>query len=539
MASLMNRRGDYKAAYDYARTALSVDEYDPAANYQFGVASVGLGHQADAKAAFSIAALNIGWRSAAYTALAKEYMREKKYDRVLANAAKSLDYDKFNLDGLRLEACAYRLSGDTVAAASVLKRIEKLDPLSHFAAFESYLMGEGTAAGFTGMIRSALGYETYLELAIWYHDVGLDGNALKVLALAPRETEVLYWTAYLRNDTALLARANAASPEFVFPFRKESIKVYQWAGKNSTTWQPKYYLALIRWFKGDVVSARELLASCGDTPNFAPFYGARAQAIPSDAMRDLERAAKLDPNQWRYGYMIAQLYMERGDDSSAESVAAKYGRMFPDNSGLIRLRAQTLIATGHYKEAVSILMSADLLPAEGVKKAHTLYREAYLMEAVRSMKAGAYSDALKEIDRARLWPENLGVGMPYPKDIDDRLEDWLALQCYRHLGMKKEAERSLEVLALQLWPKTGNLSDSKPRYFEANTAGGIIHALALKEYGRDGEALQALHHWMKEDTSSSMAHWGERVFYGEYDPLPGSVQDASCQVLSAWLKDKK
>ena len=72
LAALANRRADSAAALGFARHALSIDTYDPGANYQFGLASAALGHQADAKDAFSLAALSPGWRSAADTELAKE-----------------------------------------------------------------------------------------------------------------------------------------------------------------------------------------------------------------------------------------------------------------------------------------------------------------------------------------------------------------------------------------------------------------------------------------------------------------------------------
>ena len=45
LASLANRRADFNAALGLARHALSVDTYDPAANYQFGFASAALGHR--------------------------------------------------------------------------------------------------------------------------------------------------------------------------------------------------------------------------------------------------------------------------------------------------------------------------------------------------------------------------------------------------------------------------------------------------------------------------------------------------------------
>ena len=277
MASLANRRGDPAAVRDFARQALSIDTYDPAANYQFGMASAALGRNADAKEAFSITALSMGWRSAAFTALAEVYLRERRHDRALECAESSLDNNRRNLDALQLQAVIHRLRGDHDGAAAALTALLALDPLNHCARFEKYLHGQASRADFIGLIRNELPHETYLELAAWYHRLGLDEDAAKLLDLAPPTPEVLYWLAYLRRDAQLLVRAGAASPEFAFPFRSESIPVFEWACGQSRAWQPRYYLALIRWYQGELGKARELLAACGDEPRFGPFYAARAQ----------------------------------------------------------------------------------------------------------------------------------------------------------------------------------------------------------------------------------------------------------------------
>ena len=47
------------------------------------------------------------------------------------------------------------------------------------------------------------------------------------------------------------------------------------------------------------------------------------------------------------------------------------------------------------------------------------------------MRQGAVIAALPFIAKAREWPENLGAGRPYDADLDERLEDWLAYQCYQ------------------------------------------------------------------------------------------------------------
>jgi tetratricopeptide (TPR) repeat protein len=184
------------------------------------------------------------------------------------------------------------------------------------------------------------------------------------------------------------------------------------------------------------------------------------------------------------------------------------------------------------------LTSANLLPAEGATQAHALYREAYLKLSVERMKAGLYDQALELIAKAREWPENLGAGAPYPIDIDDRLEDWLTFQCYRGLGLQKEAQQTLKLLALQLWPKTSDLSDSKPRPLQDIDGGIIIRALALKEFGRADEAQELLAQWRKDNPDSELAKWGEAVMAGRSPALPLVSQNDTARVLCAWLEQR-
>ena len=202
----------------------------------------------------------------------------RRYDRALGSAESSLDNNRRNLDALQLQAFIHRLRGNADGADTALATLLALDPLNHFARFEKYLRGKASREDFTGLIRNELPHETFLELAIWYHRLGLDEDAAKVLDLAPPTAEVLYWLAYLRRDAHLLVQAEAASPEFVFPFRSESIPVFEWACGQSPAWQPRYYLALIRWSQGELGKARELLAACGDEPRFGPFYAARRRS---------------------------------------------------------------------------------------------------------------------------------------------------------------------------------------------------------------------------------------------------------------------
>ena len=527
MAALSNRRADWSKARDYAMQALSIDTYDPGANYQFGIASVALGNQADAKDAFSVAALSTGWRSAALTELSKEYLREKQYDRALKDAESSLDNDRRNLDAIEIKACVNRICGNTPAAEAACRTLLELDPLNHFAHFENYLRGKINAKDFTSQIRNELPQETYLELAAWYRNAGLHKDAAQVLELAPPTAEVLYWLAYLHQDTALLARAEAASPAFVFPFRTESIPVFEWANQMSHVWQSRYYLAMIRWYQGELTPARELLSACGDEPQFGPFYAARTQLIDATTVPDLERAAQLDATQWRYGLLLAKHYLAQTNAAAALTVAGHYHQLFPSNNVLALLHAKTLVLNGQYQAAADLLVPLKLLPCEGSTDARATLREADLMLALQQMKAGSFDAALQLITKAREWPENLGAGKPYDADLDERLEDWLTYECNRRTN-PQAAQLSLEKI----------LSFATPA--KTSVAGSIIRALALKTSGRADDAAQLLDSLPATSIDEkTLAAWGKEIYAGNYNSLPDDLQTPETRILSAWVRLNK
>jgi Tfp pilus assembly protein PilF len=524
LAALANRRAGWATARDYARKALSIDTYDPGANYQFGIASAGLGRQADAKDAFSVAALSTGWRSAADTELAKEFLREKQYDRALKSAEASLDNDRRNVDALQIKACVGRIGGHEPAAESACRTLLELDPLNHFARFERFLRGKARSEDFINLIRNELPQETYLELSAWYRNAGLDQDAAQVLELAPPTAEVLYWLAYLRHDTNLLARAASASPAFVFPFRTESVPVFEWAGQMSRAWQPRYFLALIRWYQGELVSARKLFAACGDEPPFGPFYAARAQVVEENTVHDLERAAQLDPTQWRYGVMLAKHCLAQTNPAAALSAASRYATLFPRNHVLALLYAKTLVLNGQYQAAADLLGALKLIPCEGSTDARAILREAYLMLALQQMKAGSSDEALRFIAQAREWPEHLGAGKPYAEDIDERLEDWLACQCNQNRN-----------------PQQAQLDLDKILTFGAHSntrgTGSIIRALALKRSGRTAEAEGLLNSWPTNSVGAKMmAAWGKEILSGNAAPAPNTVLDSDARILAAWVR---
>lgn len=527
------RAMDYQGAWDLARRGLSIDTYDPASNYYYGLASIRLGRTVDAMDGFEVAASSPAFRAAASIELARIYVRRGDLGKASDYADRSRQLKSDNMEAFQLLSVITRLRGDR--NPSVTQFAASPDPLSHFSRFERYLIlkDEKSRQEFVNGIRNEMPHETFLELAAWYHDLGRLQEARQVLELAPPNDEVLYWLAFVQDalrdpaSAETLRKADAASPRLVFPFRSESAVVFDWAMRRSSNWRPKYYLALILWSRNDTARARDLLASCGTAPDFAPFYAARAKAfepVSRDAsLADLRHAAELDPREWRFGKLLVERYLEDKAFGQALDTADRYFKVAPANYMLGMLHAKSLLLNRRFADASSALGRLNVLPYEGSTEARALYREAELMVAVAEMMAGRSDAALRRVTAARDWPEHLGAGKPYPEDVDERLEDWLAAQCLEKQGRSADARALLERLATSGRAKPG--------------LGRLLAALAAKATGGQASGERTLAEWAGQQSDPRVADWGRRLFAGERPAWPaGASSTEEWRVLAEWIE---
>ncbi|MBK6782146.1 MAG: DUF5107 domain-containing protein [Gemmatimonadetes bacterium] len=496
-AAMALRALEYASARGYARAALRVDTYDGAANYHYGLANRRLGRLADAKDGFEIAALSPEYRGAAWTELARMALAERQPLAAEQYAAKALADEPANLDALGALLVAARRRGDVAGHAALLARLEAADPLSHQARLERLLAtgaadpGRQLAAG----IRAELPEQVLMELAAWYADVGEADLARAILEAAGDHPEALYWRAALgpaAERAGLIARADGRSPAMVFPFRPEVVPALEAAVAQSASWKPRYYLALAFWGAGRVATADTLLTALGDIPDFPPFYATRA-ALPGRAAalarHDLERAVALDPAEWRYGRLLTEQLLAMHEPAAAVAVAQEYADRFPegDVSGSPWARAG---GGGRHREADALLARLDLLPAEGARDGHILYRQAKLMLAVEAIAAERWSEATELLAAARLYPERLGAGRPYDADVDERLEEWL-----------------LAEIAV----RQGNLAAARARWagiaastLQSGTASDVLPLWARTRLGREAEADADLVAWPRARVEEGM-----------------------------------
>jgi hypothetical protein len=131
-----------------------------------------------------------------------------------------------------------------------------------------------------------------------------------------------------------LEKADQLSPLLVFPFRSEIIAVLEWAGTQSGSWKPKYYLALVLKEKNRTTECDKLFMNLNTVPDYAPFYAARAELMNHDSVQaelDLKRAMQLNPEEWRYHKLLAGHYMTFNENVKALSVAEPYYKKHPGN----------------------------------------------------------------------------------------------------------------------------------------------------------------------------------------------------------------
>jgi len=516
VAEIHFRRTEYPKALDYVRNALAIDAYDAGANFVYGTINRQLGNYADAKDGFGWAARSLEFRSAAYEQLAELNIIEKKLERAAEYARRSLDYNIYNLNARELQAILLRLGKDEKAAGAVLDDILRIDPLSHFVRFERCLLDSSDAGreAFTSLIRSELPHETYLELAMFYFNLGLTEEAAKVLGLAPSHPVVDYWLAYLwrEKDEAksrqYLEEAKAASPQLVFPHRREDIPVLRWAVIKTAGWKTSYYLGLVLWHSGKTEEAKGLFKDLADAPDWAPFYLTRARFLENEGDRertlaDIQKALSLDKDNWRAWRAQTGFFEKSGDYERALQSAQTIYKKQPEKPALAMDYAKALLCSGSHEDCLRVLERANVLPYEGAWEGRDLYRQAHILSAALSLSNKKYKAAVVSAEKAKLWPEHLGVGKPF--DVDERLENFILAAAAEKMGDREKANR----LYASVCADTNKFRSSWDSVH-------LLGAIAFKKTGEEDDAVRFLADWRTaRGEEDPVFAWASAKYHGD------------------------
>ena len=437
------RRMDYLQALHYTLKSLAIDTYDDEANYLFGLINTRLHNHTSAKSGFSIAVQSPLYRTAAYTELARLYLLEKKFSKAAAYAQKALAFNQYNVVALEMLALVYRQQGKPDRQHEVLDKLHELDATSSFVKYEKILAGDGDVSKLSHLITNELAFESYLQLGIKFYNYGLPEETIEILKAAPRQATVFLWLAFLDIDhrQEWLKSALEISPDLVFPYRDETFVVLDSLMKTESDWKLKYYASMILWKKGVRDQAEELFQQCGDQPDYAPFYLAKAKFFENDAnikKAALLRAESLDKENWRVNLALVEQYIADKEYDLAARYAQENLNRYPERSILGVTYAGVLLHQGKYEKCIAFLESFEIIPFEGAVMGRSIYHEAAVKAAFEKLKSSHYKNAIDYANKALLWPSNLGSGKPYV--ADERVENYIIAYCYGKLGKDSEAD---------------------------------------------------------------------------------------------------
>ena len=450
VAELYARRGEIDKALVYTRKVLKVDTYSPGTNFIYGNLQKIKDNLTDAKDGFRWSMRSLEYHAASLQLLAEISLMEGNLELAHKLAERSLTYNSLNLNSYKIQAIAQRKLNNHNYAEEILTDILEIDPLDHFVLFERYLLEAGyrELTTFNKSFKNEMARDEYLELGLFYASIGLEEEAIEVFEQVASYPVIHYWLAWLNREdkqksNSYLEQALKASPEFVFPFRTETLKVLDWASKQIPSWKTDYYAALILWNRGRNEEALGLLKKWGDEPDFVPFYYSRAclKGLNTDpALKDMQRALAVGPGQWRVYRELANMYNQRGDFVSALEISEKGHDKFPGNYILDISYSKSLTNTGHYQKSLDILGKTDILPYEGDRSAQNIFEYNYLILAFKIFQEGDYDSALDYLDKSEAYPENLGSGMPHNPDY--RNQNTLRARIYNKTGEQEKARKA-------------------------------------------------------------------------------------------------
>ncbi|XOV91592.1 MAG: DUF5107 domain-containing protein [Bacteroidota bacterium] len=453
ISEILLQEAQYEKALEYIKRALSIDTYDAQSNFIAAAIYQVMQDEINALECYGWAARSMQFRAAAYMEMGGIYLKRSELNKAKNYLSKSLRFNADNLQAKHLLSVIMRKSGERQAVKELLEEIIEIDPLNHLANYELDLVN-GDKLTFGQKIKSELKYQSFLEMALWYDRYGMVSEARQILDEAPDHSLILLWRAYLdrantKKTSSIVESLINTSPEYVFPYRPETLKPLIWLNDETNHWKAKYFLGLNYWALHRLDEAKEFIEACINEPDVPSFYIAKSQLLElmdgAASIDDLERALDLDKDQWRSWNYLMKAYLDQKQYDKAVSSGKTAIKKFPENYELKLKLAEAYLHTGDHQSATNLLNNTHVLPFEGASSGRRLYEQALLFSAIESYEAKKYDQAIQLLEEAREWPERLGVGKPY--DPDERIEDYLQAMCLRKL--KKDSASNYEQQVIQ------------------------------------------------------------------------------------------
>ena len=383
----------------------------------------------------------------------------------------------------------------------------KLDAFDYVSRIES-----GDLEGALQMMGARA--SSYIECAIDYAEAGYYADAVAVLERCPAPTPMVYYHlarfAGLNGDGKLqkraLKEAAAANPYCCFPNRLEDIAALEGA-LDSDSHAP-YYLGCLWYDKRQyekAIACWEKSASLDDSfptvwRNLSLAYFNK-RGDRESALVCMERAYGLDESDARVLLELDQLYHKLGRSveerfaflDAHRDVAFRRDNLYVEYCTLLNLM-------GRHQEALDLILAHHFHPWEGGEgKVTTQYAVALKQLARQALDAGDAAKAKELLEKALVFPHNLGEG---------KLEGAKDNDIYYYLGLAERALGNEEAAVAHL--ERASVGDEEPAgmmYYNDQPADMILYqGLANRALGRETRATSRFY---------KLVSYGEKHYYDE------------------------
>ncbi len=456
LAIIHYKTGRFGEALRLADQVLRRNDDDHAARYYRALSRIALGDSERVEEDLDLLGRRAAYRHIAPFVQASLAVAAGDMSRAEERLRRALRENPGDLKAQVMLACVLRHQGRGEEAIRMVDEVSAIDPLDGLASLEKVFLGAAKPESLAALRNDP---QYYLEAACDYLQMNLHQDAIAVLEQYGQQSGaaphpfVCFYQGYLadRAGDAKSAKSHYAqgaklSPDYVFPFRTESLAVLR-AGLRHLPgdWKLHYYLgtlltAKLQWREG----LEQLLAARKAEPDYPVLYRNLGEIYwhqlndYARAQTEYEKALALDANDSAYHLALDRLYSLQGDHAKRDRLFQQAPSKVKADFRILLGRAAYHTDVGQYDEALDILQRHTFHPWEGWTGARELYERTLRLRVDRAIEQGKYDKAIDDLRLAMEWPENLGTGRP--PNPDHAWEHYKLGLCYRGLGKSELAE---------------------------------------------------------------------------------------------------
>jgi tetratricopeptide (TPR) repeat protein len=430
------KAGRFADAEAFLRKALAraTDKYtspkDGEPFYYLGMALAAQGKTDEAFTQFYKSTWSAAWRSPGYFQLAQIACARGDFDAAGAYDDRALAADATNTRALALRSAILRHEGKNDQALAASAQVAAIDPLDVDAMAEQWLADKSAASAQRLFAATNAFPATALEAAVDDMNAGLWSDATDLLtqaaAAAPDPAKVSPLVYYdlefcagklnqLRKAREYARLAQAAPPDYVFPFQREMIAVLESAIEaNPADSRAPYYLGnlLYDWQPERAVSLWEKSVQLG--ADFPVVYRnlALVQTRGGDAtatiQAELEKAVEFGGNAMVFND-LDHLYEQEGVSPDKRLSLLELHEPVINRDDIIARQINLDIFAGRYDAAIALLQSRFFRAWEGGGRFSLgdSWINAHILRGRQRLAARQFIDALADFAAAEQMPANL------------------------------------------------------------------------------------------------------------------------------------